>query len=72
MQFRKRSCDEGLQNYGHCCAQVQSKTWKRIENRRIFTFKGAHSFLKPFQDARIIALFVMRICGYISSYYTHK
>ena len=30
MQFRKRLCDEELQRYGRFCAQVQSKTWKRI------------------------------------------
>ena len=35
-------------------------------------FKGTRAFLKPFKDARIVALFVMRICGYISSYYAHK
>ena len=39
MQFRERSCNEGLQSYGHFCAQVQSKTQKRIENDRIFTFQ---------------------------------
>ena len=31
MQFRKRLCDEGLQSYGNFCAQVQSKTQKRID-----------------------------------------
>ena len=41
MQFRKRSCDEGLQSYGDFCAQAQSKTRKRIENERIFTFQGS-------------------------------
>ena len=28
MQFRKRSCVEGLQSYGHFCTQVQSNTEK--------------------------------------------
>ena len=32
MQFRKRLCDKGLQSYGHFCAQMQSKSQKRIEN----------------------------------------
>ena len=40
MQLRKRLCDEGLSSYGHFCAQAQSKTWKRIENERIFTFQA--------------------------------
>ena len=40
MQFRKRSCNEGLQSYGRFYAQVQSKTQKRIENYRIFTFQA--------------------------------
>ena len=31
MQFTKRSCDEGLQSYGHFCV---------IENERIFTFQA--------------------------------
>ena len=30
MQFRKRLCDEGLQSYGHFCAQVQSKLRKSL------------------------------------------
>ena len=41
MQFRKRLCNEGLQNNGHLCAQVQSKTWKRIQNERVFSFKAS-------------------------------
>ena len=31
IQFKKRSCDLGLQSYGRFCAQVQSKSWKRVE-----------------------------------------
>ena len=31
MRLGKRSCDKGLPSYGHLCAQVQSKTWKRME-----------------------------------------
>ena len=37
MQFRKRLCNKGLQSYGRFCAQVQSKSRKRIE---IFTFQA--------------------------------
>ena len=36
MQFRKRSCNEGLQSYGCFFAQAQSKAQKRIENERIY------------------------------------
>ena len=39
----KSWCDKGLQSYGHFCAQMLSKTWKRIENERIFTLQ---TFLK--------------------------
>ena len=40
MQLRKKLCNEGPQSYGGVCAQVQSKTGKRIENERIFTFQA--------------------------------
>ena len=39
MQFRKISCDEGLQSYGRFYAQVQSKTRKRLETEGFSRFK---------------------------------
>ena len=39
MQLGKRLCNEGLPSYGRFCAPAQSKTQKRIESERIFTFQ---------------------------------
>ena len=39
MQLGKILCNEGLPSYGRFCAPAQSKTQKRIESERIFTFQ---------------------------------
>ena len=42
MQLKKRSCDEGLPSYGNFGAHTQSKTRKRIENKKDFHFSSIY------------------------------
>ena len=38
MQFRKSSCNKGLQSYGYFCAQVQSKNTEKDRKLKDFHF----------------------------------